>query len=328
MGSITEHPNSTTTNNINMTSSPIQTDILIVGAGPAGASLAAFLSSHGVTGLMISGAAGTADTPRAHITNTAALECLRDIGLEDECMKLGNGGPGVTEHYRWCETMAGVEYARTYAWGNDPRRKGDYDFASPCKVVDLPQTLLEPVLVRYATTNGFRVRFDTQLVGFVEDAKNKTIAARVRDGVSGQEYGITSKYLFGCDGARSIVAQQLQLPFHTIPGGGIAYNVLVGVDMSHLMKTRSASLNWVMRLERDYPFSMVARMVKPWYEWLFVAFPKTPDAVIGDRSKEEWEEIVRDMVGEDIEVKVLGVSKWAVNESVAERYDGGINGNM
>lgn len=70
----------------------IQTSFLIVGAGPAGASLASFLASYGLKGIVVSAAAGTAKEPRAHITNAAALECLRDIGLEEEAKK--NATPG------------------------------------------------------------------------------------------------------------------------------------------------------------------------------------------------------------------------------------------
>jgi hypothetical protein len=72
----------------------VSTDYLIVGTGPAGASLACFLAQHGktktalnnnfsklctdndllgLTGLIVSQDPGNADTPRAHITNMAAL---------------------------------------------------------------------------------------------------------------------------------------------------------------------------------------------------------------------------------------------------------------
>lgn len=71
---------------------PIETSFLIVGAGPAGASLASFLASYGLNGIVVSAAAGTAKEPRAHITNAAALECLRDIGLEEEAKT--NATPG------------------------------------------------------------------------------------------------------------------------------------------------------------------------------------------------------------------------------------------
>ena len=49
-------------------------------------------------------------------------DCLRDIGVDVECYKLGTGGECMT-HTRWCNSMAGEEYCRIYSWGNDPKRK-------------------------------------------------------------------------------------------------------------------------------------------------------------------------------------------------------------
>jgi hypothetical protein len=116
----------------------LETDLLIVGAGPAGASLACFLTQHGtrkpvspqfplltvgtgLKGIMLSGAPSTADTPRAHIANMAALECLRDLGLEEQCKRAAVQG-NCMRHTRWCRSMAGEEFARIYSWGNDPQR--------------------------------------------------------------------------------------------------------------------------------------------------------------------------------------------------------------
>lgn len=114
----------------------IETNYLIVGAGPAGSALACFLAQYGLTGIMISMAAGTAKEPRAHITNPSALECLRDIGLEEDCLR--NATPqSHMQHTRWCHDVAGVEYARIHSWGNQPHRRGSYDAASPCHHVDL-----------------------------------------------------------------------------------------------------------------------------------------------------------------------------------------------
>lgn len=129
----------TSTNVNGATADVIESPLLIVGAGPAGASLACFLASHGLTGIMLSAAPGTSETPRAHITNMAAMECLRDIGLEEDCVKAATSGDCM-EHTRWCHSMTGEEWARIYSWGNDPQRHGDYTEASPCNHVDLPQT--------------------------------------------------------------------------------------------------------------------------------------------------------------------------------------------
>jgi hypothetical protein len=77
---------------------------------------------------MISTAPGTAETPRAHITNMAALECLRDIQLDQQCIDAAPKGQDMT-HTRWCHSMAGEEYARLYSWGHDPKRKVSEPFS-------------------------------------------------------------------------------------------------------------------------------------------------------------------------------------------------------
>jgi len=63
----------------------------------------------------------------------------------------------------------------------------------------------------------------------------------------------------------------------------------------------------------------VGRMVKPWNEWLFVFFPKGPGAPNPERTSEEWRELVKDAIGDpSVEVKVLRVSKWMINEVSAD----------
>lgn len=75
-----------------------------------------------MSGLMVSQDPSNADTPRAHITNMAAIDCLRDIGVDEECYAIGTQNETM-QHTRWSNTMAGREYARIYSWGNDPKRK-------------------------------------------------------------------------------------------------------------------------------------------------------------------------------------------------------------
>ncbi|KAJ9603045.1 hypothetical protein H2200_012340 [Cladophialophora chaetospira] len=299
-------------------------DFLIVGTGPAGSALACFLAQNGLTGLLVSQDPGNADTPRAHITNMAAIDCLRDIGLDTECYQIGTQNETM-QHTRWSNTMAGREYARIYSWGNDPKRKGDYELASPSVPLDLPQTLLEPIMTRWATLRGFHVRWDTSFVSF-EQQPEGGVMTTLLDKVTGQQYKVRSKYLFGADGARSNIVRQLQLPMIKRPGQGFAINILMEADMSHLMENRMGNLHWILQPNIEHPewaWIGCMRMVKPWHEWLCIIFTE-PTAERTLRTNEEYMKRVKEMVGDDsIDIKILGVSTWAINETAAEIYSKG-----
>ncbi|KAM7201258.1 FAD binding domain containing protein [Rhypophila sp. PSN 637] len=292
-----------------------ETNFLVIGAGPAGASLACFLASHGLKGIVISASLGTTDTPRAHITNAAALECLRDIGLEEEAMRLGHDGEDL-KHVRWCHSMAGEEFGRVYAFGNGPDftvdKQQGYQLASPCKHIDLPQNLLEPMLIRYATTHEFAVRYQTKLLGFVEET-----------GVPNR-----TKYLFGADGARSNVVKQLGIPLHSAlkMDDNVMINVLVRADLTHLMRNRKGDLHLIFQPEHDeknpdLKSMTILRMIRPWHEWMFILVAKPGfDPRASNMPNESFLPIVKQLIGDDTPAEVFHVAYWSINETVAEYY--------
>lgn len=324
----------------------IEVPLLIVGTGPAGASLACFLSQppYSMTGLMISAAPTTSQTPRAHITNPAAFECLRDIDLEQTCLEQAVEGDCMV-HTRWCHDMTGEEYGRIYSWGNDPKRRADYEGASPCHHTDLPQTVFEPIVVQRAAAQGWDVRFRSSLVEFEREADGR-ILSRIRDDLTKTEYYVRSKYLFGADGARSQVIRQLQIPMIKKPGQGLALNVLVKVDLSDFVEARKGNLHWVFQPDQEYPdfaWSGLIRMVKPWNEydfpltkattltniltdscrWMFILFPK-PGAEWKEPTHEQYLQRCKEIVGrDDLPIEILDVSKWNINEIVAQYYSDG-----
>jgi 2-polyprenyl-6-methoxyphenol hydroxylase-like FAD-dependent oxidoreductase len=148
--------------------------------------------------------------------------------------------------------------------------QGDYDAASPCSHVDIPQTVLEPILINHATNHGFSCRFETSFLTFEREPRG-TIISKVQDNLTKHTYRIRSKYLFGCDGARSQVLRQLQIPLIRKPGQGLAINLLIKVDLKHVVENRMGNLHWVMRPDEEqhaFGWSCIVRMVKPWHEYV------------------------------------------------------------
>ncbi|KAK5215635.1 hypothetical protein LTR96_011218 [Exophiala xenobiotica] len=249
------------------------------------------------------------------------MEVLRDAGLEPELDKIACPASEM-QHTSWLNTLAGEEYGRLWAWGNKPEQKGDYEAASPCAMSDLPQSLLEPVLVQEAEKAGAQFRFYTEFVKFDETADG--IQTVLRDRSSNKEYIINSRYLIGCDGARSAVLQSLDIP---VIGRQIntAFNVHIKADLTKYLSHRPGSLNWV--LNPDAPdWSAVGnfRMVRPWNEFVVSMHPATKDLGTFQPSTEAILKRLSQMIGDDsIEIEVISSFSWTINDQVAERWQKG-----
>ena len=94
----------------------VNTDVLIVGSGPAGSSAALFLSTLGVANIMITKYRWTANTPRAHITNQRTMEIFRDLGIEDQVLADATPHELIGDTV-FCTSIAGEEIGRIRTWG-------------------------------------------------------------------------------------------------------------------------------------------------------------------------------------------------------------------
>ncbi|KAM0352134.1 hypothetical protein ACHAP4_009147 [Fusarium culmorum] len=300
---------------------PTDLPVLIIGAGPSGATLAMLLARQGVKSLAISKHRGSANTPRAHIFNQRAMEVLRDARLEDVLRDIATPVTDM-QHTSWLSKLSGEEYGRLWAWGNKPEQKGDYEASSPCVMSDIPQSVLEPILVDQAGKIGAEFRFFTEFVRFEQCPDG--VKTTLKDRESGKEYIVTSQYLIGADGARSLVMGQLGIP---IIGKQInsAFNVHIRADLTKYIAHRPGSLNWVLNTEApDWSAVGNFRMVKPWTEFVVSMHPATKDPNSFQPTKETLLERLYQMVGtRDVEIEILSYFSWSINDQVAERWQDG-----
>lgn len=298
------------------------TDVLVVGSGPAGGSAALALATYGIRTLLVTKYGWLANTPRAHITNQRTMEVLRDLGVESEALTFGSPSHLMGDTVL-CTSLTGQEIGRIRSWGTGPASATEYASKSPCEMIDLPQTYLEPILVSNAASRGAKVRFDTEFIGFTQDADGVT--AFLRDRVRGDEFTVRARYLIGADGGRSTVAEQLGLPFDGRMAKAGSMNIVFKADLTRYCAHRPSVLYWVLRpgAETGGIGMGLVRMVRPWNEWLLVwgYDIEQPPPEVDEKAARQ---IVRDLVGDpDLPVEITSTSLWTVNHSYATVYSSG-----
>jgi 2,4-dichlorophenol 6-monooxygenase len=300
----------------------IETDVLVVGSGPAGSTSAALLSTYGVPNVLVTKYRWLSDTPRAHITNQRALEVMRDLGVEEDA-KLYGAPQHLMGDNVFCTSLAGEELGRLRTWGTHPLTAARHRLASPTHMMDLPQNFLEPIMFSAACARGTKARLSTEYLSYKQDKTGVT--TRVRDRVSNEEYDIRSQYLIGADGGNSKVAEDAGLRMKGKMGVAGSINIIFKGDLSRYVAHRPSVLYWVMQPGSNVGgIGMgVVRMVRPWNEWLVIwgydisqPAPKVDEAFA--------KSVAYALIGDDsVPIEIKSVSTWTVNHMHALDYSNG-----
>lgn len=297
-------------------------DVLVVGAGPAGATTALALATYGVRVHVVSRYNWLADSPRAHITNQRTMEVLRDLEIEDEAYRYATPWKLMGDSL-FTTSLAGEELVRIRAWGTGEERKGDYLQGSPCELLDIPQPLIEPVLFKNAAERGARFACNTEYLSHEQDEDGVTVS--LRDRLTNREYSMRARFLVGADGARSKVLEDLGLQVEgQMARAGTTYAIF-NADLTRYVEHRPSILHWIVTPNAAFGeigFGLL-RAVKPWTQWIAgwgIDLAKgEPDV-----SDEFVLKQIRILVGDpDLEVEIVRTSVWYVNQAYAPEYSKG-----
>ncbi|MEV0235948.1 FAD-dependent monooxygenase [Nonomuraea sp. NPDC050786] len=171
------------------------TDVLIVGAGPTGLTLACDLTRRGVACRIVEQAAEPAPGSRGFTLKPRSLEALDDLGVADRILAAG-------DIRGWLRFHLGTGHLFDLRL---PPAPADPSRPYP-NTVGLPQWRTESILRDRLAELGGKVEFGRRLAGF--DTDDEGVSATLEGGER-----VRVRYLVAADGGRSLVRRTLGLPF-------------------------------------------------------------------------------------------------------------------
>jgi 2-polyprenyl-6-methoxyphenol hydroxylase-like FAD-dependent oxidoreductase len=180
----------------------VDTDVLIVGAGPTGLMLANQLARRGVRCLIIDRHAGPALQTRALGVQARTMEIYAKLGIVERALELGKRGTGAN---LWAE---GRWMARV------PFGDAGRDISPYPSILILGQDDNERIMGERLGDWGMAVQWNTELVGLEQHTEHVNAQLEYPDGTT---KALTAAWVAGCDGAHSAVREQCGIEFVGAP---------------------------------------------------------------------------------------------------------------
>jgi 2-polyprenyl-6-methoxyphenol hydroxylase-like FAD-dependent oxidoreductase len=181
-----------------------KTQVIIVGAGPTGLSMAAQLMRYNIDFIIIEKKGETTTLSKALVVQARTLEIFQELGIAEKAVNEGQITTALNLFHNGKQITA-INLA------------GLGEGLSPFPyALSLEQSKTENLLVEYITANGKKINWESEFTHF-EESKNGVIVY-YKDN-KGQEQIIEAAYLIGCDGASSVVRHEIGSAFEgdTVP---------------------------------------------------------------------------------------------------------------
>lgn len=287
----------------------IETEVLVVGAGPAGLAAAIELGSRGIKVLLAERNARAGAAPRAKTTNVRTRTHLRRWGIADHLAAASPLGVDYPNDIFFVTRLAdhGLAHIKD-AFNAAPARSPDY----PEHAQWVPQYTLERVLREHAATlPSVTMRFDATFAGAEEQDGHVTSVLTEAEGV---ETRVTSKFVIGADGARSGVRDLIGATMHGKYGLSRNYNVVFrapGLAKAH--RHGRGVMYWQMSING-------ASLIGPMDGgdiWFFMPTGMKDGETL---SNAQAAEAITRATGLALPYEILSTDEWIASRLLADRY--------
>ncbi len=287
---------------------PAEVPVLIVGAGPIGLALAAYLGKAGVEALLVERNEDRMGSAKMIVVSVRTMEFCRQLGLAGEVRNWGfpldHGLDSV-----FVTTLQGHELGRV----KTPPLTVPYDTPfSPERERPCPQTWFDPILKNCALSQpSIDIRYLTALESFVQD--DHGVTALLRD-AAGTPHTVRAQYLVGADGYSSTVRKLL----------GIEVRGAKHLDVSMSIYLTIPDLVEKHRIGDAYRYLFVGERGV----WCVLTTIDGRDLYriqligVGDTEVEnmDLDDVVKRCIGEGVGYTLRDTSSWVRKSTVADRF--------
>jgi 2-polyprenyl-6-methoxyphenol hydroxylase-like FAD-dependent oxidoreductase len=289
----------------------METEVLIVGAGPVGLTLSIDLGRRGVRCILVEKNDAPLGFPKMERCNPRTMEIFRRLGLADKVRAAGYPQDWPMDAYLVFDLMrpALLKMEHPTVAQAKASRDATLDGSLPLEPYQIiSQYTLEPLLRSLAEQNpAVTVKYGHELISYAEESSG--VLARMRR-TSGEIVEIRSKYMVGCDGGSSVVRKQLGFKMEGEP---------------HLREMRQALFHCPELYDKvRAPRARHYHRVDDHWTLMIVQDSRehfTLHAIV--EKDEDMAALFEKIVGAHVAYKMLHCAKWVQRLLLAEHYMSG-----
>ena len=289
---------------------PDMFEVLVVGAGPVGLSLALELGLRGHRVVVVEKSDRGGHQPRAKTTNIRSMAHMRRWGIAEQIRESSPMPEGYPADIVFATRMFGFPLAHmeNAYFG---RRERDPRFPEPAQWI--PQYTVEAVIrERLAQLPNVAVRFGAEMTALSQTEDH--VVATVKDAKSGLQEDLCATYVVGADGGRSTTRELLGIELqgdHAYMANFLAIYRAPGLLDNHPL--HRATSYWLVNSESP---AVTGPMDKD-DKWFF-----STQLLQGKKpySLEETALKIRQCIGRDVPLEVLETDVWYAHRLIAASY--------